>query len=264
MKHCGVSPLLMLAACLPPTANLDVAAPQVTSVEPNAEATGVPLGTTPRICFDEAMTASSLTGTTLVLDRMVGSSAKPVATTVTVDADGQCADLTPPGALSPSSGYKIEVTTGALSVDGVEMAHTKDATSAFTSSFVTAGQPTQANLWVPTNGTLTAPLDLAQVLVSFSRPVGCGNPQPLVLTPSGGISDLNGDGFSASSPLPEPLSPGEQITVALSSALTDPDGNPPVEPGSLGFAIGNCPEGSPPSVSDGTVVARDRDAVLLF
>ncbi len=257
-------PLLALAACPPPQPSLDVSAPTVASVVPAAGATGVPLATAPRICFDTPMTASSLTSTTLLFARLLGSTAKVVTTSVAVDPDGLCADLYPPGDLSPSSGYKIEVTTGALSAAGVEVAHTKDATSAFLSSFFTAAQPTQANLWVPTNGTLTAPLDLAQVLVSFSRPLGCGSPEPLILTPSGGPSDLAPDGLSAAAPVPEPLSAGEQVAVALSPALTDPDGNPPAPPGTLGFEVGSCPEGSPPSVSDGTAVPRDRDALLLY
>jgi hypothetical protein len=256
--------LLVLAACPPSQPSLDVSSPTVVTVAPSNGATGVALTTTPQVCFNEPMTASSLTSTTVVLSRTLGSTSTAVVTTVAVDPTGLCANLYPPGQLSPSSGYKIEVTTGALSAAGVEITHAKYATSGFTSSFFTAGQPAQASLWVPANGTLTAPLDLAQVLVSFSLPLGCGAPQPLILTPPGGTSGLAGDGLSATAPLPQPLVSGEPISVALSSALTDSDGNPPVVPGSLGFQIGSCAEGSPPSVSDGTPIARDRDALLLY
>jgi hypothetical protein len=209
------------------------------------------------------MSPASLTSTTVTLSRKVGSSSKAVAATVSVESDGLCADLYLAGELSPSSGYKIEVTTGALSAAGVEIAHVKEATDAFTSSFFTAGQPTQANLWVPANGTLTAPLDLAEVWVSFSRAVG-GDANPLLLTPSGGASALAVDGLSATAPVPQPLTSGEQISIGFPTDLLDPDGNPPVAPSSLGFEIGGCPEGSPPSVSDGTGLARDTDALLLY
>jgi hypothetical protein len=209
------------------------------------------------------MNPATLTSATVELSRTLGSSSKAVAATVSVDPDGLCADLYLLGDLSPSSGYKIEVTTGALSADGIEIAHAKYATVAFTSSFSTAGQPPQASLWVPTNGTLTAPLDLAQVLVSFSLPVG-RTATPLVLTPPGGASTLAANGLFASAPLPQPSSAGEAISIELSGSLASSDGNAPVAPGSLGFELGNCPEGSPPSVSDGTPLARDRDALLLY
>lgn len=254
---------LALAACPAAPPSVDVSAPTVQSVSPADGATAVPLQTGPSLCFSEPMQPASLTSTTVVLSRVVGSSAKATGAAVSLDASGLCASLYLAGGLSPSSGYKIEVTTGALSAAGVELAHAKDATSGFTSTFFTAGPPAQASLWVPANGTVSAPLDLAQVRVSFSRPVG-GAAAPLLLSPAGGTSALGDGGLDATAPPPEPLAAGEQISVVLAGGLVDADGNPPEAPGSLGFEMGGCPEGSPPSVSDGTPLPRDRDALLLF
>ncbi len=256
--------VLLLATCAPAApASIDITAPSVSSVTPPDGATGVPPSVTPQICFDRPMDPATLTPTTTILGRKVGATAHAMVTTVVAAGDDRCATIEPLGPLAPSSAYRIEVTTGAHSASGVAMAHPKSQRAAFAAGFTTAGPPSVATLWIPANGTIAAPLDLAWVVVDFSRPVTSGQ-APLLLSPPAGPSALSPDGTAAQVPAPTPLSPGESFAVTLSPSLRDPDGRPPQAPGALGFTIGSCAEGSPPSVSDGTPLPRDRDALLLF
>ncbi|HUB08719.1 MAG TPA: Ig-like domain-containing protein [Myxococcales bacterium] len=254
--------LCLLAACPPAAPTIDVTAPEVVSVDPADGGTAVPLGTSPELCFSEAMDPTSLTPASVALDRKVGSKKQNAGATPTLDATGRCLTLTPPGPLAPSSSYEIALTTGAHSAAGVELSHGKSATTAFASTFFTAGVPTEAALWIPSNGTLAAPLDLAEVLVGFSRPMARSD-APLQLVPAGGGSYFV-DGLHAAELTPAPLMVGESFSLTLSASLVDADGDAPVSPGSLGFTVGSCAEGDPPSVTDGTVLPRDRDALLVY
>ncbi|MHB8416762.1 MAG: Ig-like domain-containing protein [Myxococcales bacterium] len=251
---------LPLAACPPAQPSIDIQAPAVVSVQPPDGGTAVPLDTVPELCFSEAMDPTSVSGA-VTLDRKVGSKKLSTNAAATLDAQGLCVTLAPPGPLSPESAYEIVLTTAATSAAGVKVTHGK-GTTALASTFFTAGAPTQASLWIPTNGALDAPLDLAAVLVAFSRPVSAGG-SPLALTPPGGGGQFESP-FLAEAPAPAPLAAGESVSVAVAPSVVDPDGNPPALPGSLGFTVGQCAEGSPPSVSDGTALPRDRDALLLY
>ncbi len=251
----------MLIACPPGAPTLDIQTPVVVVVTPPDGGTAVPLSTAPEICFSEAMDPTTITPASVKLERRAGGKKLDASATPSLDGDGHCLTLDPPGSLAPSSGYEIALTTVVTSAAGVKLAHPKGGTTGFFSTFFTAGAPTQSSLWIPTNGALAAPLDLSEVLVAFSRPVS-GPANPLDLAPPGGGSSFV-DPFHAVAPLPA-LSVGESFSVTLDATLIDPDGNPPVLPGSLGFTVGQCPEGSPPSVSGGTVLPRDRDALLLY
>lgn len=254
---------LAAAGCLPTTAGPNVTPPSVATVSPTDGARAVPLATVPQLCFSEPMDQTSLTGGALTLGRLLGHhvTAQPIA--VSVDPDGLCATLDPNGPLAPSSGYRIEITTAAHSAAGASPAHTRGQKVVFTASFTTTGAPAQLALVVPADGTVAAPLDLATLVLVSSRPL-LGTQAPLTLTPEGGPTALGDGGELLTATPPAPLTPGEVVSVAVSPALRDPDGNPPATPGALGFQVGGCAEGSPPAVGGGTAVSRDRDAILLY
>ncbi len=256
-------PLLALAAgCLPPLSQSIPAPPAIASTVPADGAKGVPATVAPEVCFDQPLDPSTVSSATFVLLRAQGKTHPHVPLSVTVDASGDCALLTPAGPLAPTSGYEVEVTDAAHAQSGLAVAHATGQRIVFTASFTTAGPPTRAALLVPSDGALSVPLDLAEIEVAFSRPVA-GSRSPLALSPVGGPSSLDPSGLLASVE-PPALEPGGFVGVALDPALVDADGDRPRTPDALGFTIGQCAEGSPPSVGEGEVAPRDRDALLFF
>ncbi|MHB1846402.1 MAG: Ig-like domain-containing domain, partial [Deltaproteobacteria bacterium] len=253
---------LALAGCLPPITPPSTTAPKIASVSPTDGATGVPLAVAPTLCFDQPLDPLTVTASAFVLERAQGKSHPHVPATVALDASGACAILTPAGPLAPTSRYEVSVTDAAHAQSGLSLAHPPGQRIVFTASFTTAGAPTRASLLAPADGALAAPLDLATVEVTFSRRVSSTAP-PLALTPEGGPSALDPSGRLATIE-PPPLSPGELVALALDPGLRDPDGDPPLTADALGFTVGQCAEGSPPSVGGGTAIPRDTDALLLF
>ena len=108
----------------------DITAPVVSSSAPANGATDVPVTSTVRVTFSEAMNASTISGSTITL-RVTATSAA-VAGAVTYNAGTNTATFTPGASLAGSTGYTLAVTTGAKDVAGNSLA------SAFAASFTTA------------------------------------------------------------------------------------------------------------------------------
>ncbi len=95
----------------------DTTPPTVTSTLPPNNATGVPITTTVKVTFSEAMDAASVTASgTFTLKVSATSVAVPGA--VTYDAATHIATFTPTGSLAPSTGYTATVTTAAKDLAG--------------------------------------------------------------------------------------------------------------------------------------------------
>ena len=248
-------------ACDASPPNLDVTSPKVLSVVPSDGAVGVAPNAEVTVCLDQAMDPSTVSSTDVVLSREDGHLVAALSTTVSLSADGGCISVSPWSALAPSSHYRLELEKGLLSASGVEIS---SKAVQFTSSFTTLGPPAQTAMLIPTDGMLNAPLNLSQVLLSFSAPVTLVDAgAPFSLTPVGGVASLSSDGQLVSAPFPG-ASSGTVISLALSSELVDPSGQTPLTGGALGFTMGGCPENGPPSLGQGLVVARDRDALVSF
>lgn len=112
------------------TFTVDTTPPTVASVLPTNGANGVATNTAVQVTFSEAMDASTITNTTILL-RNAGTSAL-VPAVVTYNNTTNVATLTPSGPLSNATNYTVIVTTGVKDVAGNPLA------VQFPSSFTTA------------------------------------------------------------------------------------------------------------------------------
>ena len=130
---------LLMAACSDaPTVPIAGAAPTVTATSPANLATGVARNPSVTATFSEAMTATTLNGTTFVLR----SGATAVAAGVSYT--GTTAALSPTLALAPNTVYTATISTGALDATGMALAATK--TWSFTTVASSATGPAAVNL----------------------------------------------------------------------------------------------------------------------
>ena len=120
----------------------DTTPPTVTSVTPTNSATGVATGATMSVVFSEAMTASSINGSTLLLRTAAGAS---VAATVSYNATTRTATVTPTAALASNTSYTLTIKGGSAGVkDSAGNALVADVTSSFTTLNASA---TPVSLW---------------------------------------------------------------------------------------------------------------------
>lgn len=270
MKRCWATDVLAtvgaiaLTACGPTAPTLDVASPRVLSVIPADGATGVTRTTTVTACLDHALRPDTAIPSNVILSRTSAHHTTEVGAAVGLSADGRCVELDPAAPLAPQSHYQLDLRKGLLSLSGVALG---SKSVPFSASFTTAAQPARATLFIPSDGMLAAPLDLSQILMSFSQPVfvATDGGAPFAVSPGGGHAMLSLDGRIGFSPfLTSVAGPGRAIAIDLNPSLRDNSDQSPGTGGLLGFTLGNCAEGSAPNVGGGTVVARDRDGLLTF
>src|SRR2546422_126139 len=130
-------------------------APTVTAQAPAPGATGVPLNTTVTATFSKAMNAASITTSTFRL-RAAGSTAD-VPATVTVNAVGTLATLTPSSPLAAGTVYTA--TVAAAVTDTIYSARGARALCSFPTDgapTLTAQAPAPGATGVPLNTTVTA------------------------------------------------------------------------------------------------------------
>src|SRR5947209_8032101 len=130
-------------------------APTVTAQAPAPGATGVPLNTTVTATFSKAMNAASITTSTFRL-RAAGSTAD-VPATVTVNAAGTLATLTPSSPLAAGTVYTATVAAAVTDTSGTALG--ADSLWSFTTDVaptVTAQAPAPGATGVPLNTTVTA------------------------------------------------------------------------------------------------------------
>lgn len=109
----------------------DVTAPQVSSVVPANNATGISLSTVAAVTFNEAMNIASVSGSTIELRTAAGVL---VPSSVSYDAASRTATVTPAAALSTSTTYRITVKGG---VNGVKDVAGNALAADFSASFAT-------------------------------------------------------------------------------------------------------------------------------
>src|SRR3989449_972822 len=130
-------------------------APTVTVQAPAPGATGVPLNTTVTASFSKAMNAATITTATFRL-RAAGSTAD-VPATVTVNAAGTLATLTPSSPLGAGTVYTATVTAAVTDAIGTPLG--ADSLWSFTTNVaptVTVQAPAPGATGVPLNTTATA------------------------------------------------------------------------------------------------------------
>src|SRR5207245_950258 len=129
-------------------------APTVTAQAPAPGATGVPLNTTVTATFSKAMNAASITTSTFRL-RAAGSTAD-VPATVTVNAAGTVATLTPSSPLAAGTVYTATVAAAVADPAGIRLV--APLIWSFTTNVaptVTAQAPAPGATGVPLNTTVT-------------------------------------------------------------------------------------------------------------
>src|SRR2546425_915490 len=135
-------------------------APTVTVQAPAPGATGVPLNTTVTASFSKAMNAATITTATFRL-RAAGSTAD-VPATVTVNAAGTLATLTPSSPLGAGTVYTATVTAAVTDAIGTPLG--ADSLWSFTTDVaptVTAQAPAPGATGVPPNTSVTRPFSRA-------------------------------------------------------------------------------------------------------
>src|SRR3989454_948724 len=137
-------------------------APTVTAQAPAPGATGVPLNTTVTVAFSKAMNAASITTATFRL-RAAGSAAD-VPATVTVNAAGTLATLTPSSPLAAGTVYTATVAAAVTDTSGTALG--AGSLWRFTTAVaptVTAQAPASGATGVPLNTTVTATFSKAMI-----------------------------------------------------------------------------------------------------
>lgn len=224
--------LVSVSAGTPPaTANFvtnkDVTGPTVAGVFPADNATTIDVFTQVILSFSEAVSPTSINGTTLT----VGSSSESVTGTFLLVNNNTTLTFTPAQPLRPTTTYTITASTGITDLKG-------NALTAFSSRFTT-GQPDltppAVAQVVPENGAVEV-YTTSPVIVRFSKSM---NPATITsnnfkVTHSGGQVDgtivVTEQNTIATLTPPALLSEGITYTVHVTTVVTDPIGNPlPVE-----------------------------------
>ncbi|MBI2826642.1 MAG: DUF4082 domain-containing protein, partial [Planctomycetia bacterium] len=176
----------------------DTTPPSVTALTPVGGSTNVATNAAVAVTFNEAMTASTVNASTVLL--MDGASA--VTATVSYDAATRTATLTPGAALGNSKTYAVVVKGGASGVEDV--AGNAMATDVV-SSFTTAAPPNQAPVAVnnsySTNEDSVLTIAATGVLANDTDAEGDPLTAAVVTGPTHGTLALNADGSFTYSPV---------------------------------------------------------------
>ncbi len=137
-------------------------APTVTAVTPTSGASGVAIAATATATFNQAMNASTITGSTLTLVAQGGAA---VQGTVSYNSATSVATFTPAANLAYNTTYIATITTGATSSAGIALA------ANYTWSFTTTAAPVPTVLsTVPISGATNVNVSSA-LTATFSQPM---------------------------------------------------------------------------------------------
>src|SRR3989441_1001938 len=199
-------------------------APTVTAQAPAPGATGVPLNTTVTATFSKAMNAASITTATFRL-RAAGSTAD-VPATVTVNAAGTVATLTPSSPLVQGTVYTATV-AGSVTDRSEERRVGEERRSRRTPD------PSKKNVQAPAPGATGVPLNTT-VTASFSKAMNAATITTATfrLRAAGSTADVpatvtvNAAGTLATLTPSSPLGAGTVYTATVAGSVTDAIGTP--------------------------------------
>src|SRR5947209_4792747 len=197
-------------------------APTVTAQAPAPGATGVPLNTTVTATFSKAMNAASITTSTFRL-RAAGSTAD-VPATVTVNAAGTLATLTPSSPLAAGTVYTATVAAAVTDTSGTALG--ADSLWSFTTDVaptVNAQAPAPGAPGVPPNRsaapTFSKAMNAASITTSTFRLRAAGSTADVPATVT-----VNAAGTLATLTPSSPLAAGTVYTATVAAAVTDTSG----------------------------------------
>src|SRR5947209_1838084 len=197
-------------------------APTVTAQAPAPGATGVPLNTTVTATFSKAMNAASITTSTFRL-RAAGSTAD-VPATVTVNAAGTLATLTPSSPLAAGTVYTATVAAAVTDTSGTALG--ADSLWSFTTAVaptVTAQAPAPGATGVPPNTTVTVPfskaMNAASITTATFRLRAAGSTADVPATVTAKTADTHTLSLHDALPIS-----GTVYTATVAAAVTDTSG----------------------------------------
>src|SRR5207244_248868 len=191
---------------------------------PAPRATGVPLNTTVTASFSKAMTAATITTATFRL-RAAGSTAD-VPATVTVNAAGTVATLTPSSPLVQGTVYTATVTAAVTDAIGTPLG--ADSLWSFTTDVAptVTEEPTSAvATGVPLETTATA--SSSQSMTAASIPPRTSRLRAACTTAAvPATATINTPSLHDALPICSPLVQGTVYTATVTAAVTDAIGTP--------------------------------------
>lgn len=241
----------------------NIPSPTVTSVSPAAGATGVAPNSSVSIVFSEEMLPSTINSSSVSLVD-TGNGAL-VASTVGYSLGTRTATIAPTSALSPSTTYRVTVSTSARSVRDVNLS------APFTSTFTTASQsdntaPTVLGV-TPANGADDVSVT-ASVTITFSEAMNPATINSATLTVSGPTGNVGGlfaynAGQTAVTFTPgTPLSSSTTYTIRVTTGAQDNAGNGLAQPFTSVFTTAGPTDNVAPTVV-ATVPERDATGVAV-
>ena len=198
-----------------------ITAPTVTATTPANNATGVAVNASPTATFSRAMNATSITSATATVRPAGGN---PVAATVTYDAANNRVTIDPTANLSPGVVYTGQISTGAISADGVAM--TSAATWTFTTQpppTVTATTPAAAETGVAVTVSPTATFSRAMNAATLTTTTATVRPQAGGNAVAAAVSYDAANNRVTINPTAN-LSLGTAYTATISTGATSADG----------------------------------------
>src|SRR3989441_149129 len=194
-------------------------APTVTVQAPAPGATGVPLNTTVTASFSKAMNAATITTATFRL--RAGGSTADVPATVTVNAAGTLATLTPSSPLGAGTVYTATVAGSVTDIAGTALG--TNVAWSFTNDVaptVTAQAPTPNATGVGISTTVTVafskPMNAASITTATFRLRAAGSAADVPATVT-----VNAAGTVATLTPSSPLAAGKLYTATLAGSVTD-------------------------------------------
>jgi len=200
----------------------DVTPPTVLSVTPANNATSIAVDAAATVTFSEAMTASTITSSTVTLKQGT------TAVAGTVSYSGNTATFTPSGALSGSTVYTGTVTTGAKDAEGNAIA--ANYTWSFTTAAVVVADVTPPTVLsvVPASGATSIALN-SNLTATFSEAMTASTITSSTFTLSQGSTSVAGtvnySGTTATFTPTSALTAGLVYTATITTGAKDAAGN---------------------------------------
>ncbi len=222
----------------------DLTPPHVTAIVPGNADTGVPVGSTIQVTFNEAVSISPLDANTF----QVSDGGSPFPGTVAYNALTKTATFTPAASLSYLTTYTVSLGTGIQDLSG-------NTLTTFTSSFTTTALPDSTPPSVistsPAAGTSGIALD-APITALFSEPVNAQTVTTATfLVNAGNVAGTVGYNALTNTATFTPtagLANGVTYTATLSGTIQDLAGNPLGSNVSWQFTTTPAPDVTPPTV----------------
>ena len=259
----------------------DVTPPQVSSIVPANNATGVSLATVATVTFNEAMNIASVSSSTIELRTAAGVL---VPSSVSYDAASRTATITPAAVLSTATTYRITVKSG---TSGVKDVAGNALAADFTASFATitdnvppfiVGQNERDGMEYAGNTIYNIILGVSELLDTASVTSGAFEIKttsntiiPIVVRYLGASNDVAGTESLIEITSASPLPYNSSFTLTAKTGvggIRDVAGNTIITPYSLTFFT--FPDSSPPwitqysPVPDATGVSRSLTVTAVF